>query len=55
MQDMQEGPYPKKQNRTTARYRSETNCWTQKLNKEDYGVDKYCFSRLRFEISQLRL
>jgi len=23
------------------RYKSETYCWTQKLNKEVYGVDKY--------------
>ncbi len=34
------------------KYKSETYCWTQKLNREDYGVDKYwglCFfSRLRF-------
>ena len=22
-------------------YRSETYCWTQELNREDYGVDKY--------------
>ena len=37
---------------------SETYCWTKKLNREDYGVDKYWvffFSRLRFEISRLRL
>ena len=34
------------------KYKSETYCWTQKLNREDYGVDKYwvLFSRLRFEI-----
>ena len=42
------------------KYRSETYCWTQKLNREDYGVDKYWgtfifSSRLRFEISRLRL
>jgi hypothetical protein len=44
------------------KYRSETYCWTQKLNRKDYDpptVDKYwvfCFfSRLRFEISRLRL
>jgi len=24
-----------------AKYKSETYGWTQKLNKEDYGVDKY--------------
>jgi len=23
------------------KYRSETYCWTQTLNREDYGVDKY--------------
>ena len=23
------------------KYRSETYCWTQKPNREDYGVDKY--------------
>jgi hypothetical protein len=23
------------------KYRSETYSWTQKLNREDYGVDKY--------------
>jgi hypothetical protein len=23
------------------KYRSETYCWTPKLNREDYGVDKY--------------
>jgi hypothetical protein len=23
------------------KYRSETYCWTQKLNREDYDVDKY--------------
>jgi hypothetical protein len=41
------------------KYRSETYCWTKKLNRVDYGVDKYWvtffFSRLRFEISRLRL
>ena len=41
------------------KYRSETYCWTKKLNREDYGVDKYLvlffFSRLRFGISRLRL
>jgi hypothetical protein len=41
----------------SVKYRSETYCSTQKLNREDYGVDKYyfSFSRLRFEISRLRL
>ncbi len=37
------------------KYRSETYCWTQKLNRQDYGVDKFFFSQLRFEISRLRL
>ena len=23
------------------KYKSETYCWTQKLNREDYGVDKH--------------
>jgi len=23
------------------KYKSETYCWTKKLNKEDYGVDQY--------------
>ena len=65
MQDMQEGAYPKKKKKSlpgqfaAVKYRSETYCWTQKLNREDYGVDKYWVlffcSRLRFEISRLRL
>ena len=43
---MQEGAYPKKKKKSGAgqfaavNYRSETYCWTQKLNKEDYGIDK---------------
>ena len=47
MEDMQECAYPKKQKNTVAgqfaavKYRSETYCWTQKLNREDYGLDKY--------------
>ncbi len=47
MQDIQEGPYPKKEKKNVAgqfaavKYRSETFCWTQKLNREAYGVDKY--------------
>ena len=47
MQDMQEGAYPKNKKESVAgqfaavKYRSETYCWTQKLNREDYGVDKY--------------
>ena len=64
-QDMQEVAYPKKKRMSVAgqfaavKYRSETYCWTQKLNRKDYGVDTYWvlsfFSRLRFEISRLRL
>ena len=48
MQDMQEGAYPKKWRQSVAgqfaavKYRSEMYCWTQKLNREGYGVDKYC-------------
>ncbi len=39
------------------KYKSETYCWTKKLNREDYGVDKvlgdsFFFFRLRFEISR---
>ena len=46
MQDMQEGAYPKKKKSVAGqfaavKYRSETYWWTQKLNREDYGVDKY--------------
>jgi len=47
VQDMQEGAYSKKKKKSVAgqfaavKYRSETYCWTQKLNREDYGVDKY--------------
>jgi hypothetical protein len=47
MQDMQEVAYPKKKKKSVAgqfaavKYRSETYCWTQKLNRYDYGVDKY--------------
>ena len=36
---------------TSVKYRSETYYWTQKLNREDYGVDKYWeffFIQLRF-------
>jgi len=62
---MREGAYPNKNKKSVAgqfavKHRSETYCWTQKLSREDYGVDKYCgyiffLSRLRFEISRLRL
>ena len=65
MQDMQEGAYPLKKKKSVAgqfaavKYRSETYYWTKKLNREDYGVDKYWvfffLSRLRFGISRLRL
>jgi hypothetical protein len=46
MQDMQEGSYPKKKKKSVAdqfvvKYSSETYWWTQKLNREDYGVDKW--------------
>jgi hypothetical protein len=42
---MQEGVYPKKKKSVadqfvSVKYSSETYCWTQKLNKEDYGVDQ---------------
>jgi hypothetical protein len=46
MQNMQEGTYSKRKKKSVAaqfaavKYRSETYCWTQKLNREDYGVDK---------------
>ena len=44
---MQEGAYSKKKKKSVAgqfaavKYRSETYCWTQKPNREGYGVDKY--------------
>ncbi len=43
---MQEVAYPKKMKSVAGqfaavKYRSETYCWTQELNSEDYGVDKY--------------
>jgi hypothetical protein len=46
MHDIQEGSYPKKKKSvagqfTTVEYRSEMYYWTQKLNRKDYGVDKY--------------
>ena len=47
MQDMQEGACPKQKKTSVAgefaavKYRSETYCWTQKPNGEDYGVDRY--------------
>jgi len=45
-QDMQKSTYPKKYRKSVAdqfagvKYRSETYCWTKKLNRQDYGVDK---------------
>ena len=46
MQDVQEGAYAKKKKSlagqfAAVKHRSETYCWTQKLKREDYGVDKY--------------
>ena len=44
MQDMQEGAYPEEKKKSVAgqfaavNYRSETYCWTKKLNREDYGL-----------------
>jgi hypothetical protein len=45
---VQEGAYPEEKKKSVAgqlaavKYRSETYCWTQELNREDYGVlDKY--------------
>ena len=45
MQDMQEGAYPKNKKSAAGqfvalKYKSEKYCWAQKLNREDYGVDK---------------
>ncbi len=47
-QDMHKSAYPKKKEEksvagqfSAVKYRSETYCWTQKLNRKDYGVDKY--------------
>ena len=43
MKDMMEGSYLKKKKKSVAgkfvavKYRSETYCWTQNLNREDYG------------------
>jgi hypothetical protein len=45
MQEMQEVLIKKKKSVAgqfaAVKYRSETYCWTQTLNREDYGVDKY--------------
>ena len=46
MQDIQVGAYPGKKKSVAGqfaavKYRSEAYCWTQKLNREDYGLDKY--------------
>ncbi len=42
---MQESAYLKKKSVAgqfaAVNFRSETYCWTEKLNREDYGVDKY--------------
>ena len=46
---MQDGGYPQKKKKSVAGQFArpilsiglETYCWTQKLNREDYGVDKY--------------
>ena len=41
------GAYPPPKKKSVAgqfaavKYRSETYCWTEKLNREDYGLDKY--------------
>jgi hypothetical protein len=43
MQDTQEGAHPIKKKKSVAvqfsavKYKLETYCWTQKLNREDYG------------------
>jgi hypothetical protein len=46
LQDMQEGAYTEEKKKSVAgqfavKYRPETQCWTQKLNRKDYDVDKY--------------
>jgi hypothetical protein len=46
MQDVQEGAYPKTKKSVAGqfaavKYKSETYCWTQKVIREDYRVDKY--------------
>ena len=49
IQDMQEGAYPEEKKKSVSgqfaavKFRSETYLWTQKLNSEDYGLDKYWF------------
>jgi hypothetical protein len=49
MQDMQEGAYPKTKKKSVVtifaavKYGSETYCWTQKLNREDYRVTSTVF------------
>jgi hypothetical protein len=62
---MTEGTYPKKEKKSVdiqfavVKYRSETYLWAQKLNREDYGVDKkwviFFLIRLRFEIIRMIL
>ena len=39
------------------KYKLETYCWTQKLNKEDYGFDKYratscCCKRVSYNVEK---
>ena len=46
MQDVQEGAHPKEKKSAAGqfaavKYKLEKYCWTQKLNREDYRVDKY--------------
>jgi hypothetical protein len=44
---MQEGAHPKKKKKSVGgqfaavKYSPATYCWTQKLNREDYGVEQY--------------
>ena len=60
VQDIQEGAYPEEKKKSVAgqfaavKYRPETYGRTQKLNREDYGVDKYWyffFSRLDLKLA----
>jgi hypothetical protein len=46
LSSMQEGCFKTKEKSVAGqfaavKYKSVTYCWTQKLNREDYGVDKY--------------
>jgi hypothetical protein len=53
------GAYPKKKKKsvadqfTTVKYRSETYCWTQKLYREYYGVDKYLSGTFFFNPAEI--